>query len=590
MTSNTFSRGALIILLITTMIVSSFSFLPAKRAQALAVPTTCGLFDVYCIMDNWKEFVGNRLAVMVANQLIQRMTASVVNWINTGFEGSPAFLTNPEGFFLDVGDQITGELIDKTGALSQLCSPFSFDIRLNLAINQVDMSSYNKRYTCTLGKVINNTRNAVNTAGQNSGITLSGSRDGVALGNFIDGDFSQGGWWGFVAYSTEPQNNPIGAYLMADLDLQSKIAEKKASVNADLNRGQGFLSWQKCTDVTTGYTSGQFDGGELGLSVAQEQQLHEFGEHTVVTGQTDLNKATSIKKVKKNGVVAYKSCETQTPGSMIAGSLQRQLNVPTDKLVLVKTISDSIDAITGALVNQMFTQGLAALSGRGSGTGGNSKSYLTQLSEESYNQNSFDARSTRDRTLSSSNSIINLGQSNITTYDETLASLNTTRSKYTTARACFTTKILANHNISSFQRTYAERLVYSIDQVLAQNIDPQIASTTYKKDAVATALGGYRATASTSITQIRGVTDNDISQGFNRVDTTIDATLRGAQAGIESSEDARAGKKTADTLVVMLNKDADMFQGICNAMPYQIGFDGALPYHRFQNPLLSGIH
>ena len=542
-------------------------------------------------MDNWKNFVGDRLAVMVANQLIQRMTASVVNWINRGFEGNPAFLTNPEGFFLDVGDQITGELLDRTGALSQLCSPFSFDIRLNLALNRANSESYNKRYTCTLGRIVRNSKYAVETAGQNSGITSNAWEDGISLGNFMNGDFSQGGWEGFLVYTTEPQNNPIGAYLMAKSDLEKKIAERKTAVNRDLDRGQGFMSWQKCTDVTAGYTSGSIDAGEIGLTTAQQAQLRNFGAQTLATGQTELDKTTSVRKEVRNGVVSYKRCETQTPGSIIAGSLQRQLNVPTDKLVLVKTISDSIDAITGALVNQMFTQGLAALSDRGSGTGGdNTRSYLSQLSDESYNQNSFDVQATKNRSLSSSNSIINLGQNNINQYDEMLLALNTVKARYTGAKACYNTKVL-NRPLPSGQRTYAERLVSGIDLVIAYNIDAQIASTTAKKEGVQSVLGGYRAVASsTTDAPIRGVTDNDISQGFNRVDANISATLRGARAGIESADEVRADKKSLDTMVTMLGRDADAFLSICNSMPYPSMAGASFPRHRFQNPILAGIH
>ena len=582
------------------VIASPFAALPAKRAQALAVPTACGLFDVYCIMDNWKEFVGNKLAVMIANQLIQRMTASVVNWINTGFEGSPAFLTNPEGFFTDVGDQITGELIDKTGALSQLCSPFSFDLRLNIALNQA--SSMNKRYSCTLQTIINNSRNSVNNIGRNSGIIMTGSADGATLGNFINGDFSQGGWGGFVAYTTQAQNNPIGAWIMADSDLHSRIDQKKASTNNDLNRGAGFLSWNKCTDVTNQFTLDPSMGGtdvpadgrstleiagsQYGLNPSDIRDLEKNGYGS--TGYNDLGKATGIKKTTKGGKTTYQDCSVQTPGSMIAGSLQKQLNLPADKLVLVKTISDSIDAITGALVNQMFTQGLAALSGHGSGLGGSSKAYLTQLSEESYNQNSFDIQSAKNRSLSASNSIISLGQDTIKQYDQTLGLLSTERTEYIGLRSCFSAKI-TSPNFPNSQVDYGTRMIAGVDLVLARSIDLMIASTTDKKTAVQNQLDGYRTTAnSTTNAQIRGVTDNDISAGFNRVETSIGSTLRGAQAGVDSSEDATQSKKGIDTLISMLDRDATTFQRICNEMPYLSTF-GA-PYHTFVNPVLIGFH
>jgi hypothetical protein len=104
-----------IICAIVLVLGSSLTLVSNKvqaQANPLAVPVDCGI-SLTCIQNNYKTFIGDRLAVMITNQIIQRMTASIVNWINTGFQGSPAFLTNPEAFFTDVGDQITGEFLKK---------------------------------------------------------------------------------------------------------------------------------------------------------------------------------------------------------------------------------------------------------------------------------------------------------------------------------------------------------------------------------------------------------------------------------------------------------------------------------------------
>src|SRR3989344_525397 len=568
--------------ILIAILVSPLGFIPNKKAQALAVPNTCALFDFYCIMDNWKEFVGNRLAVLINNQIIQRMTASIVNWINTGFQGSPAFLTNPEGFFLDVADQITGELIDKTGALSQLCSPFSFDIRLNIALNQ--SSSYNKRYECTLSRVIGNTQNAIATAGQNSGINLYGDADGATLGNFINGDFSQGGWEGFLAYTIEPQNNPIGAYLLANSDLQSRIAEKQDSVNSDLNRGQGFLSWPKCTDVTSGYLSATEDelGPKFGLNTSDIRNLQQTG--TGATGYTALGKGTSIKKtVDKDNKVKYESCEVQTPGSVIASTLFNQADTGREKLVSVKTISDSIDAITGALVNQMLTQGLAALSNRGSGVGGNSQSYLTQLYDESYNQNSFEVVSARDRSLSTSNSVITIAENNITAYNRSLALLNDTKNRYLTASVCFVNKINQLQNFDTVRRSYGEKMTQGISLVITRNIDPLIASTTEKKISTQNQLNMYKnSTSGTTNSYIPGLTGSDITAGFSRLEMAVNNTTQTTQSVLEDSNNIEQRSQSIEETVKDLNRDAQIFQNRCNQFPNLI-----IQPETFKNNLLS---
>lgn len=562
MKSTTFFYKTIVTLLIVIMVVPTTFVMQIEKVEAqvanpLAVPTDCGL-SLTCMQNNWKTFIGDRLAVMITNQIIQRMTASVVKWINTGFEGSPSFLTNPEGFFLDVADQITGEMIDRTGILSELCSPFSFDIRLNIALNQTNYAI--KRYDCTLGKVIANTRNSIETIGQNSGITLYGDEDGATIGNFINGDFSQGGWGGFIAYTTEPQNNPIGAYLMAQSDLQAQIAKKQGEINTDLNRGQGFMSWPKCTDITSQYnvnTTGELSPGAMGLDSNSIRNLNQNGSAS--TGNNRFGNSTNIRRKvdPKTKEARYESCETQTPGSVIASSLFNQADTGREKLVSVKTISDSIDAITGALVNQMLTQGLAALSSRGSGTGGSSQSYLTQLYEESYDQSSFDAVSSRDRSLSTTNSIVELAQSNINSYNSILNTLKDTKDRYLSAGLCFVGKMDTLTNAA--RRSYGERMVGAIDMVVNMDIEPLIASTTEKRNATQNLLNQYQVTTAQST--------NSTAGDYSRVENALNSSVQTTQTVLSDTTDIRERTEHVNTKVIDLNADAQTFMNICSRYP-----------------------
>lgn len=577
-----------IIALVFAFVISPLAPFVSQKAQAqlnpAAVPTDCGI-SMGCIMKHWKDFIGDKLAVMVANQLIQRMTASIVTWINRGFQGSPAFLTNPEGFFLDVGDQITGEFLEKTGT-QVLCTPFSYDLRLNIALNRAQGDSFNRRYTCTLGTIIQNNKNAIDRSVASAGIIATDDPNGATLGDFMNGNFSQGGWEGFLAYTTQAQNNPIGAYLLADSDIKQQIAEKKAAYDKDLNRGQGFLSWPKCTDVTANYTDPSLGGESLGLTSAQENQLKSFNNRTLSTGQTRLGQNTNIKKITDASGTRYQKCEIQTPGSAIASSLFDTLRIPSQKLVLVKTISDSIDAITGALVNQMLTQGLAALSGNGSGVGGSSRAYLTQLSEESYNSSSYDSRSAMARSTSSTNSLVNLARESIAAYDRALSSLGDSRNKYVSARACFSTKLAQLQNNVQYdqQKTFGERMIQGIDIVITRSIDPLIASTTERRTAAQNALNGYQNNTSSAITgdTIR----NDISEAFSRIDNSVDSATNAAISGIQNSGDVLQQSQNTEKTITSLNKDAGTFQSICNQYP---GYSYQFQRFEFENALLRGF-
>jgi len=199
------------------------------------------------VIQYWLELkyaVLDPLAWGLAKMLLQQMTASTVNWVNSGFKGSPAFLTNPAGYFANIGDQATGALIANSGALSSLCSPFSVDIRLALALGQAGGGGGGSgRYACTLSTIINNAQNFAKNPGQ--AVTVNGQ----SINGFMGGDFSQGGWPAFIALS-EPQNNESGAYLQAHSDLLQQIGAKQSQTNQQLNQGKGFLSFQSCKDVS----------------------------------------------------------------------------------------------------------------------------------------------------------------------------------------------------------------------------------------------------------------------------------------------------------------------------------------------------
>jgi hypothetical protein len=275
-----------------------------------------------------KETVLDPLAWMLAKQLLQSITADVVSWINSGFKGNPAFMSNPEAFFLDVADQTTGAFIANSGPLSSLCSPFSVDIRLALGLGAAQ--SNRKRYTCTLKTIINNVENIPNN------ITVNGK----SINGFMNGDFSQGGWQAFISLTTEPQNNINGAYLMAQSDLQAQIGNKKASINADLAMGAGFMSYKKCTDLGTTRTDAE----------ANDADTINQGDPTVST------------RVNSDGSITYQSCHTETPGSVIASSLNKQLGTGSDSLVAADELNEILSAAFNQLIKGVLTGGLLSSS------------------------------------------------------------------------------------------------------------------------------------------------------------------------------------------------------------------------------------
>src|SRR4051812_47507436 len=120
-----FSQKIISALLLISIVATSFGALP-NTAKALGGEI---VFDVPNLIENvisvgnsavtslkaysleLKAFVLDTLATTFAKMMIRRLTADVVQWIEGGFQGSPAFMTNPGGMFLDVADQISGEFL-----------------------------------------------------------------------------------------------------------------------------------------------------------------------------------------------------------------------------------------------------------------------------------------------------------------------------------------------------------------------------------------------------------------------------------------------------------------------------------------------
>ena len=368
-------------LLITSVIGMNFAFINVPQVQAqwavvdagnivqntvTAVESTFSAFTNYSLQ--YKEYILDGIAFMIAKQILRQLTASVVNWINSGFQGNPSFLTDPAGFFQDVGDKVIGSFIAQNGDLQFLCSPFSIDLRIALALHYG--SPAQDKYACTLSSVIKN----VTRAGKNASIN-----------GFTAGDFSQGGWPTFVSMTSEPQNNIYGAFVQADSDISLKIGDRTVEKKDQLNQGHGFLSWETCTTPKPG------DKGYVG------PYKNVAGANTIggTKFDQDYAKALNSGASPSNSLYAnnqvysptqavsanlnQQTCTTQTPGSVISGVLEKQLGSSVDALNLADEFNEIIDALFAQLVSTVLSTGLKAVSGKGSS---DTASYLHQLQQQ----------------------------------------------------------------------------------------------------------------------------------------------------------------------------------------------------------------
>ena len=526
----------LVSLVALSLLVGVMSHPSTARAQG-TVPQN-STFDFHAIMDNLKSFTLDRLATLMAKQILHQMTASVINWINSGFHGSPSFLTNPAGFFLDAADQFTGIFLSNGGPLSRLCSPFNLDLRLALSLNlslpSTDFSS--KRYACTLGSVIQSAKNG-------SLLTVNGK----SITGFMKGDFSQGGWPAFISLTSDVENNPYDSYLSADSEIHAQIMGKKVDYNKDLLQGNGFLSYQDCQDIP---------GGTVDASDPDQVDQAE----AIVGGDTSINR-----KANKDGTITYQSCKTQTPGSVISSQLQKQLNVPADELELANDINSVINALMSQMISQMLSKGLGALSG---GSGGNA-SYTSQIISDTTSSNS--ANTLQSRHDAANNVIQNMEaiSSSITLYDQATSTVAASAAVYETAKACFITKI-KTVDPTSKAYTYGQSQIIEISAALTSDAYPLIVTLQAKRQDLVNALAQLTQTSA----DISGITASsstlNSTDQINSQTRNLDTYISNLESGVKGTTDKNTAAKDlndAKAQAKTFTADALKYQKSCDSFP-----------------------
>ncbi len=174
-----------------------------------------------------KEFALDGLLFWFAKMILQSMTQSLLTWINSGFQGSPAFIQDLEAFALDLADQTFGEFISQSN-LAGLCEPFSLDVQIAVTNSFREQQSNAREYEaqCRLSDITNN------------------------IEGFLNGDFIGGGGWpAWLEMTQRPsENTALGQKFALEARLNAKIAGVEVNERQLLDFGNGFLSVKRCED------------------------------------------------------------------------------------------------------------------------------------------------------------------------------------------------------------------------------------------------------------------------------------------------------------------------------------------------------
>jgi hypothetical protein len=264
-------------LLITIMVLSPFSHFRKIQEVEAAVTTATIVGGIGTIQETisagantaglkiisaeWvKENILDGIAWSMINMVLHELSRSIVTWINSGFQGSPAFITDLQASLLKIADAVAGEYIWYSG-LKDICSPFQLDIKMALDIQYRKSRDY--KIQCRLSDAIKNVQNAAS---------------GLSINN----------WDQFFEVSMHAENNPYGSLVLAQNELTRRITGGQEEKETLLSWANGFMSdtrcekvegKEKCTIVTPGSTI--------------ENQLNE----TLASGQRRLEVADEINEI-----------------------------------------------------------------------------------------------------------------------------------------------------------------------------------------------------------------------------------------------------------------------------------------------------
>lgn len=328
-----------------------------------------------------------RATKYLLQQIMDRMTLDLVNWINSGFEGRPFYPQNKPGQLLSIWKE---EVIGVFGELTYdgTLSPFIGAVIESMLVDF--QRDFQRRLQHDLNDFL-------------AGWTHEEFR----------ADFTAGGWVGYTA-AFEPQNNIFGQYLLVNQEIGRRT--EGTSVSAAINFREelrdfgGFVSMSHCTATAFGPVGAQeeldYFKEDHPLHISPEQYnspfrtVSDIPPHIMLflTYEDDPDTAINEAEPTYNGqtVVLYvdsnplngaqlitpeydpdlqlkiareiqrksicRQRETDTPGSLVSDMLSDSpVGNPFRQLELTDDFEENVGLILDALFNQLLVKGLSEL-------------------------------------------------------------------------------------------------------------------------------------------------------------------------------------------------------------------------------------
>lgn len=236
-----------------------------------------------------KEYSLDPVAYLAARTTIRGVLSGVLNWINTGDNGNPYYVTNSIDHFRNVDSNTINVFLTEIQRIG-----LSGNIQRSLAL------SASVPFARTIQP------------------TLSPVQQSAFLQNF-----NNGGWQTWL-YMLQPQNNPLGQYRLAAEELERRRAEAELREAQELAWGSGFKPATVCVAKDFAgncthreiVTPGTFIEGQMaGVFSSVIRQLEADDELQEITSRLLSGMISQILGGRTTGLRGFSSAELVSPRS-----------------------------------------------------------------------------------------------------------------------------------------------------------------------------------------------------------------------------------------------------------------------------------
>ena len=190
-----------------------------------------------------KEYFLDPLAWTAANVIIDKFGDAMVDWIRSGFDGSPMFLSDPEGFFRDTANDFSGAIIDALD-MEWLCDPLG---KLRINLDFFFPGTDRAKYRCTFNDIADTFESYADRDDISDWISVNVNVRERNIVRLYGSDYRNGGFlmWLFTA---QKKNNDLGRTLQTADDVYAAVNARVGIEGFQLDIYKGFFGVKKCVE------------------------------------------------------------------------------------------------------------------------------------------------------------------------------------------------------------------------------------------------------------------------------------------------------------------------------------------------------